>query len=413
MRNSLALLALGVLAISAMPAAANTGSPKQAQTAPQGAKTDAGFRAYIDSLWPQAQARGVSRAVIDAALGDVTLDKRVLKQSATQAEFVKPIWSYISGAVSQQRIDKGREMARTYQSVLADIEQRYGVDRHVVLSIWGVETSYGGFTGKLNVFRQIASLAYAGLREEFFRNELLSALVIVQQGHVSAGALTGSWAGAMGQTQFMPSSFLKYAADYDRDGRKDIWNNIPDALASTANYLASFGWLRGQPWGFEVALPQGFDITGHDPLEFKPFSYWASKGLRRPDGRAFPSGGTAQIMLPAGRNGPALLLTQNFRVIKEYNRSNAYALGVGHLAERISGAGGFSAAWPTGDKPLSTQQAMDLQRNLQRMGFDVGKIDGKFGDQATSAIRAYQKRAGIVADGYPSHALLQQMRAAR
>ncbi len=416
--RTLALLAAaaGIIFMTGLkPSHANTSAQKtgKAQPAMPAGKSEAEFRAYLQSLWPQAQAAGVTRAVFDAALNGVTLDPRVLKPAGAQAEFVKPIWSYINGAVTAQRIEKGREMARTYQSVLADIEARYGVDRHIVLSVWGMETSYGSFTGNNSIIRALASLAFAGNREEFFRGELIGALVIIQQGHARADTLTGSWAGAMGQTQFMPTSFLKYAVDYDRDGRKDIWTNIPDALASTANYLASFGWQRGQPYGFEVILPPGFDISGHDPMEFRPFAYWMSAGVRRAGGRSMPASGAATIMLPAGRNGPAFLLTQNFRVIKEYNRSNAYAFGVGHLGERIAGAGPIAAAWPAAEKPLSTMQAMDLQRNLQRLGFNVGKIDGKFGDQVTSAVRAYQKKAGLVADGYPNHALLQQMRNAR
>lgn len=394
-------------------AKSTTKSTAKQAAKPAGGKTDAGFRNYIEALWPQASAAGVSRQVFDAAFAGVTFDRSVLKPAGKQAEFVKPIWSYINGAVTAQRINRGRELAARYQSLLADIEQRYGVDRHVVLAIWGMETSYGGFTGKQRVVRALASLAYAGNREDFFRKELIAALVILQQGHVSMQAMTGSWAGAMGHTQFMPSSFMKYAVDYDRDGRKDIWNDIPDALASTANYLASFGWQRGLPWGVEVTLPENFDISGHDPLEYRPFSYWASRGVRRTDGRALPGAGSAAIMLPAGRHGPAFLMTANFRVIKEYNRSNAYAMGVGHLGDRIAGAGAIARSWPTKDKPLSTRQAMDLQRHLQRLGYNVGKIDGKFGDQATGAIRAYQKKSGMIADGYPTHALLQKMQQTR
>jgi lytic murein transglycosylase len=413
----LALLGLagGVLLASGMrPAEANTANSKttKAQPAASG-KTETGFHAYLESIWPHARAAGVTRATFDAALNGVTLDQRVLKPMSSQAEFVKPIWSYINGAVTTQRIEKGREMARTYQSVLMDIEARFGVDRHVVLAIWGMETSYGGYTGKSSVIRALASHAYAGPREEFFRTELIGAMLILQQGHARPETLIGSWAGAMGQTQFMPTSFLKHAVDYDGDGRKNIWTGVPDALASTANYLAHFGWQRGQPWGFEVVLPAGFDITGHDPLEYRPFSYWVSKGLRRPTGASMPASGTAAIMLPAGRNGPVFLLTQNFRVIKEYNRSNAYAFGVGHLGERIAGAGPIRGAWPTSEKPLSTAQAKELQRNLARLGYNVGKIDGKFGDQVTAAVRAYQKNSGQVADGYPSHAVLQQVRNAR
>ena len=394
------------------PAKSALAKPASAKPAPEkpSAKSEAGFRAYLDSLWPHAQAAGVTRATFDAALARVTFDASVVRPMAAQAEFVKPIWGYINSAVSPQRIERGREMARAYQSVLATIESRTGVDRHTVLAVWGMETSYGSFTGKNSTIRALASLAYSGNREEFFRKELIGAMLIIQEGHARPETLTGSWAGAMGQTQFMPTSFLKYAVDFDGDGRKDIWTNIPDALASTANYLASFGWERGVPWGIEVVLPQNFDVSGHDPMDYKPFAYWASAGLRRPDGSAMPTGGAATIALPAGRNGPAFLLTKNFRVIKEYNRSNAYAFGIGHLGDRIAGAGAIAGKWPVAEKPLSTAQAMDLQRNLQRMGFNVGKIDGKFGDQVTAAVRAYQMKAGLVADGYPSLALLQQMR---
>lgn len=315
-------LAAGVAFASGVrPGHANTAQAKPA--ANKAGKSETGFRAYLESIWPHAQAAGVTRSTFDASLNGVTLDTKVLKPMAAQAEFVKPIWTYINGAVSTQRVEKGREMARAYQSALANIEARYGVDRHIVLAVWGMETSYGGFTGKNSTIRALASLAYAGSREEFFRKELIGAMLIIQQGHARPDTLTGSWAGAMGQTQFMPTSFLKYAVDHDRDGRKDIWTNVPDALASTANYLASFGWEPRQPWGFEVVLPQNFDISGHDPLDFKPFSYWASAGLRRPDGSQMPSGGSATISLPGGRSGPAFLLTKNFRVIKEYNRSNA------------------------------------------------------------------------------------------
>lgn len=413
--RTFALLAIAgavLFASGLRPVHANAPAPKAANSKPAG-KSEAGFQAYLASIWPHAQAAGVTRATFDRVLSGVRLDQRVLKPMTAQAEFVKPIWSYINGAVTQQRISKGREMARAHQSVLADIEARFGVDRHIVLSIWGMETSYGGFTGNTSVVRALASHAYAGHREEFFRRELIGAMLIVQQGHASPNSLTGSWAGAMGQTQFMPTSFLKHAVDYDGDGRKDIWTNIPDALASTANYLASFGWQRGQPWGFEVVLPAGFDLSGHDPMEFRPFSYWAARGLRRPSGAAMPASGSATIALPAGRNGPAFLLTQNFRVIKEYNRSNAYAYSVGHLGERIAGAGPFAVGWPMGEKPLSTAQAKELQRNLARLGFNVGKIDGKFGDQVTAAVRAYQIKAGLVPDGFPSYAILQQVRSAR
>lgn len=353
---------------------------------------------------------GVSRAVFDRALSGLTLNRRVLRPAGRQAEFVKPIWSYLSGSVSPARISKGRQMARRWGDTLARIESRYGVDRYIVLAIWGMETNYGGFTGNQNVIRSLASLAFAGFREAFFKEQLLTALVILQQRHVSPRRMTGSWAGAMGQTQFMPTSFMKYAVDYNGDGRKNIWSHIPDALASTANYLAKFGWKRGTTWGYEVILPRNFDFAKHDPRQARPFTYWRSIGLRRADGRAMPTSGSAAIFLPAGRYGPPFLMTANFAVIKEYNRSNAYALGVAHLSDRISGLGALRKKWPRSHKPLSTRQVKYMQRYLNRRGFNAGKVDGKIGTKVTVAVRAYQIKNGLVADGYPTRGLLKRMR---
>lgn len=373
-------------------------------------RSTAAFDAYIQKLWPQAQARGVSRAVFDRAFAGVTLSRAVLRPARQQAEFVKPIWGYLTGSVSPQRINKGRALARQYASVLSRIESRYGVDRYIVLSIWGMETSYGGYTGSQNVIRALTSLAFAGVREDFFRNELLTALVILQQGHISASRMTGSWAGAMGQTQFMPTSFVKYAVDHDGDGAKNIWTNIPDALASTANYLAKFGWQRGVTWGYEVTLPRTFNVSAHDPRVSRPFTYWSSAGVRRADGRPMPTASSAAIFLPAGIRGPAFLMTKNFAVIKEYNRSNAYALGVAHLSDRIAGTGPIKAAWPSKDRPLSKQNIMTIQRYLNRNGYNAGKVDGRVGQNVTEAIRQFQLKRGMVADGYPTHSLLRAMR---
>lgn len=408
------LIAAGVacvagLAMQAKPARAQ---PAQAQKA-KPVKSDASFSKFIESLWPEARARGVSRATFNAALGKVTLDPSIGGTSARQAEFVRPVWDYVNGAVTRQRVDRGRAMARTHASTLAEIERRYGVDASVVLAIWGVETSYGSFTGSKNVFRSLATLVYKGIRTDFFRNELMTALQILQEGHVAASQMTGSWAGAMGQTQFMPSSFVKWAADYDGDAHKDIWNNIPDALASTANYLARHGWRPGLPWGYEVVLPQSFDVSPHDPQAMRAFSDWARLGVRRADGGPLPAGGEAGLLLPAGARGPAFLVTSNYRVIRSYNMSAAYMLAVALLSSRIAGGEPLVASWPKNDKPLSTAQAKEIQRNLLRLGFDAGEIDGRIGEQVQGAIRAYQRREGLVADGYATHALLERMRAKR
>ena len=318
----------------------------------------------------------------------------------------------MNGAVTAQRVERGRAMKATYAPVLADIERRFGADPNVVLAIWGVETSYGAVTGDKNVFRSLATLVYKDIRPDFFRNELMTALQILQEGHVAASQMTGSWAGAMGHTQFMPSSFMKWAADYNGDAHKDIWNNIPDALASTANYLTQHGWQRGLPWGYEVVLPERFDISPHDPQTMRRFSDWARMGVRRADGGQYPSG-EAGLLFPAGARGPAFLVTANYRVIRSYNMSSAYMLAVALLSTRIAGGGPLATPWPTGDKALSTAQAMEIQRNLQRLGFNVGEIDGRIGEQVQTAIRAYQRREGMVADGYATLALLERMRAKR
>lgn len=393
----------------AKPARAQPGASQKTNVSPDAAA----FRKFVESLWPEARARGVTRATFDAALGRITLDPSIGKTSAKQAEFVRPVWDYVNGAVTQQRVERGRQMAREHAQTLATIERRFGADPNVVLAIWGVETSFGAFTGQKNVFRSLATLVYKGIRPDFFRNELMTALQILQEGHVEASQMTGSWAGAMGHTQFMPTSFVKWAADYDGDRHKDIWNNVPDALASTANYLAQHGWRRGLPWGYEVVLPQSFDVSPHDPQNMRGFGDWARMGVRRADGGALPSGGEAGLWLPAGARGPAFLVTTNYRVIRSYNMSQAYMLAVALLSTRIAGGGPLVGAWPKGEKPLSTAQAMEIQRNLVRLGFDVGEIDGRIGEQVQTAIRAYQRRQGMIADGYATQALLERMRTTR
>ena len=418
-----ALRMLGVAALAAIVTLAAMGAnaaraepqkqTKQATSQAGQPANNAAFRAFLDSLWPQAQSRGVTRSVFDAALAGVTLDPALAKQTAKQAEFVKPVWSYVASAVSDKRINDGRSKAQELAGLLADIERRTGADPYVVLAIWGMETSYGGFTGDKNVFRALATLAFSSERKDFFRDELLTALQILQEGHVSRDQMTGSWAGAMGQTQFMPTSFMKFAVDHDGDGHKNIWSNVADALGSTGNYLAQHGWQRGMTWGYEVVLPPKFDIAPHDPKTMRTFPQWASLGIRRADGMAMPTGGEGALLLPAGVRGPAFVVTANYRVIRAYNNSAAYMLGVALLSDRIAGAGPLVGRWPTEDKPLSTNQAMDIQRHLQRLGYPVGKLDGRLGEQAQTAIRAYQSRSGLVADGYANQALLEQMKKSR
>ena len=373
--------------------------------------SDAQFRQFITSLWPDAQRAGVSRATFDAAFAGMTSDDSILRVTKKQAEFVKPIWHYVNGAVSTARISRGRERAQEFADTLARIESRYGVDRYIVLAVWGMETNYGGFSGNKNVIRSLATLAAARYRGDFFRDELLIALRILQEGHVDASGMVGSWAGAMGQTQFMPSSFMKHAVDWDGDRHKNIWTSIPDALASTANYLAEHGWIKGWTWGYEILLPKAYSLKAYDPQDYRPFTEWSARGLARADGETMPHVGEAALFLPAGRNGPAFLMTRNFQAIKSYNTSTSYALGVALLSDRIAGAAGLRTPWPVHARTLDARQSLEMQKHLARLGYDVGKLDGKIGEKAQTAIRHYQRQAGLEPDGFASVPLLEKMRA--
>jgi lytic murein transglycosylase len=289
---------------------------------------------------------GVSRPVFDRAFAGMTPDDSVLAKTKRQSEFVKPIGDYLATAVSRNRIEKGQAKTTEWSDVLARIEATYGVDRYIVLGVWGMETNFGGFTGDRSVIRSLATLAQARYRGDYFRRELLKALQILQAGHVAPQDFTGSWAGAMGQTQFMPTSFHQYAVDYDGDGKRDIWTNIPDALASTANYLARHGWVRGWTWGYEVTLPAGFDSAHLTSGAAHSFAHWHGQGIARTDGEAMPTGGEASLLAPAGTSGPVFLVTKNFKTIKSYNNSTAYALGVALLSDRIAGAAELRRPWP-------------------------------------------------------------------
>jgi membrane-bound lytic murein transglycosylase B len=314
------------------------------------ATASADFGRFVQSLWPQAHARGVSRATFEAAFGGVTPDPDVIARTRKQAEFVKSTGDYLASAVSEKRIGTGRIKAREWKEVLEKVEHKYGVDPYVVLGVWGLETNFGGFVGDKYVIRALATLAYARYRGDYFKKELISALQILEAGHVGAKDMQGSWAGAMGQTQFMPSSFSRYAVDFDGDGHKDIWTNVPDALASTANYLKKHGWIAGETWGYEVLLPERFAGSaaagGTKRLQYRPFAHWAAQRVTRADGEAMPPGGEAALIQPAGSGGPAFLITRNFKVIKTYNNSTSYALGVSLLGDRIAGWPALKASWP-------------------------------------------------------------------
>ena len=376
------------------------------------AKADPGFDRFIRDFWPTANAAGISAQTYNAVFTGLTPDNDTLRLMNKQSEFVKPIWDYLDSAVSETRIEKGRELLEEYGDVLRRIEARYGVDREAVLAIWGMETNYGGFMGRHNVIQALATLAYAAPRRtDFWRRELITALGIVQAGHVNFKDMEGSWAGAMGHTQFMPSSWKAYAADYDGDGRRDIWTSIPDALASTAAYLKKHGWRTGKTWGYEVVLPRGFDYRKADGEKTLTLGQWSNKGIRRANGQPFPRPDDRSVLvLPAGANGPAFLMLRNFYVIKRYNNATAYALAVGHLADRIIGGGAFAGDWSRDHMPLNRTETAQLQEYLNRKGFNVGAADGKVGPATRRGIRAYQSARGLVPDGYASVVLLDRIK---
>jgi len=322
-----------------------------------------------------------------------------------------PVSHYLSTHVTDPRVREGRDKARLYDAELAAIEKRYGVDRSVVLAIWGMETSFGARRGKRHVIRSLSTLGYKGRRKRFGRTQLLAALKILKAGDIGLADMTGSWAGAMGHTQFIPTSYLAYAVDFTGDGRRDIWQTPLDALASTANYLMKAGWQRGRPWGVEVNLPSGFDVSLAGRDRGRKISQWRNLGVKRVDGKEFrwPNDG-AYLYLPAGAKGPGFLMLKNFRAVMRYNPSHKYALAVSHLADRIGGAGSFARAWPDGVRPISKHEIKELQRLLTARGYDVGEIDGLLGSRTRAAVREIQRKTGRPADGFPRLPLIEILR---
>lgn len=333
---------------------------------------------------------------------------KVLEFQKEQPEFKTPIWDYLAGLVDEERVTDGKARMAQYASALATAEQRFGVSRTVIAAVWGVESDYGRSMGKRPLVQSLSTLACLGERPDYFRSELMAALKIVASGDVALDKLNGSWAGAFGQTQFMPSEFERLAVDLDGDGRRDIVDSAPDALGSTANYLRKSGWKPGLAWGFEVRLPAGY--SGPSGRRNKaPMSEWAARGVTRIDGRALGEG-EAGLLAPAGFNGPAFLVTSNFDVIMSYNPSEFYALAVGHLSDRLAGAGPFATPWPTDDPGLSRAERRELQRLLISRGYDVGEPDGAIGKKTKEAIADFEARNGLDRNGRPSAKVLAALR---
>ena len=366
------------------------------------AHADAAFRKWVSDFRGVALKAGVSARVYDTTLGTFRgPDRDTIEKLNSQAEFKLKIWDYLDSAVSEAQVRNGKAMRVRMAPQLDEIERRYGVDRDVVLAVWGIETRYGSRMGDHNVIQALATLAYAApRRKKFWRSELINALKIVQQGHIGLNRMIGSWAGAMGHTQFMPSSWKAYSADFDGDGRKDIWTD----------YLKRHGWQTGRTWGYEVVLPPGFDtsLAGKDGITI---GKWQSLGVRRVNGKAFPrSQDRAVLKLLSGREGPAFLMLRNFYVIKRYNNADSYALAVGHLADRIAGYDPIVKPWPRGYVPLDEAGRKEVQTILKRLGFYDGEIDGAIGSGSRAAIKAWQAKNGMESDGHPSEALLARLR---
>jgi lytic murein transglycosylase len=370
------------------------------------AQSNEDFQIFLQKIKQQGLSRGLKPASLERSLEGVTLDNSVIALTQKQSEFTKPIWSYLNDGLGGGRIDKGKALLDQHKNLLDQVEKRYGVDRGVILGIWGMESNFGGFSGDKDVIRSLASLAFVGYRGDFFRNELMIALELVDKGLAPRENMKGSWAGAMGQTQFMPSSFKAYAIDFDGDGRKNIWTNLPDIIGSTANYLAAHGWVAGLPWGFEIKLPANyaFSLTEGD------FGSFAKQGVKRADGKPMPQRGNAKLFFPAGSEGPVFLITKNFDMIRAYNASDAYALTVAHLGDRIKGGSPFAKPWPSAMPQLSADERVEFQQRLQALGYDLGEIDGRIGSKTRNALRQEQIKRGQVPDGWPSPGALKMLK---
>jgi membrane-bound lytic murein transglycosylase B len=400
----IALVASGCGANSALEAS----SPPMSRTvSPQ----PADFQSWRAGFRSRALAQGISPAVFDPAFAGVGVNARVLELDSRQAEFTKPIWEYLDSAASADRIATGRARRSELSGTMAAIEQTYGVDGDVVLAIWGMESNYGRNRGDIPVIESLSTLAYDGRRQAFAEEQLIAALKILQAGDVSVTNMRGSWAGAMGHTQFIPTSYLSYAVDFNGDGRRDVWSDVPtDSLASAAHYLANAGWQRGAPWGIEVRLPANFDHGIADQANRRDVGYWRGLGVTAYDGSPLPNYGSAAIIEPAGVRGPAFAVYQNFYVIKRYNNATSYAMGVGHLGDRIGGGGPFAQRWPRDMRNLSRTETVELQQRLTALGYDTGGTDGIIGPDTASAIRRFQAANGMTPDGYASDALLVRLR---
>ena len=373
---------------------------------------EAAFASCLAGLRADAQAKGVSGATYDTHTAALAPDMAVIDFLDAQPEFVTPIWDYLAALVDDERVADGRAMLAEWAPVLARVEAEYGVDAATVVAVWGVESNYGRNFGSRPLLTSLSTLSCFGRRQSFFRGEFFTTLKIIQDGHVAPERLTGSWAGAFGHTQFMPSTFMRLAVDFDGDGRRDLVDSVPDALASTANFLKRAGWRGDLPWGFEVSLPQGMDVSGAGRRNKQPISAWAARGVRRIDGAPMPAAATpAGLLLPAGKDGPAFLVTRNFDAVYSYNAAESYGLAIAHLSDRLRGGAPFATPWPTDDPGLSRAERRELQQLLIARGHDIGEADGMIGARTREALKLEQAALGLAADGRAGQRALQALRA--
>ena len=382
--------------------------------APNNAKADARFQKWIADFYQTAAQSGISKATYQKAFSGVSEpDPTVLEKATYQPEFTSKIWDYVDSRVNPYTVEIGRKMAAKHAKTLDAIQRHFGVDKSILLAIWSMESNYGAVLAKDErlhyVPRALATLAYADpKRGKYAKKQLIAALKILQNGDVPAKEMTGSWAGAMGHTQFIPTSYLLYAVDADGNGHRDIWNSVPDALATSANLLMKNGWDAGRTWGYEVAVPAS---AAKQVGKTYTLAQWAALGLKRPSGKPFKDSDTrAMLKMPAGSDGPGFLMTANFFTIKNYNASDSYALAVGLLADQIAGFGGMQQRWPRPEGTLDITEKFELQTRLKTLGYYSGDVDGNFGSGSKAAIAAVQERIGMQADGEPSLSLLHALR---
>jgi membrane-bound lytic murein transglycosylase B len=371
----------------------------------------ANFQNCVAGMWPDAARRGITQANFERFTAGLEPDLRIMDLMDSQPEFTKAIWDYLDILVNDNRLAKGREILTKYKPQFDAAEKAYGVDRYAIAAIWGIESNYSTQMGDRNVVQSTATLACVGRRQAYFKDEFLTALEILNRGDLRPEQMRGSWAGAFGPTQFMPTAFKRYAVDGDGDGRRDVVDNAADLIASTANNLKKDGWQTGQTWGVEVVLPQGFDFMLADKAKAMTFAQWQGKGLKRPDGKPFPNApDKVYLLAPGGAAGPGFLMMQNFRVIMKYNPAEAYAMAIGHFADRLRGGPPFVQPWPRQERVLSKAERLELQQLLAQRGFYKGTPDGQFGGQTREALRSFQTSIGAPADGFASSDVLERLR---